>query len=112
VVAAGWLATMALGALAVGATGGLLGALVSAGVPDEHAHVYSEAVRRGGTLLSVKATPANETTVNGILDRFDPIDPRAQGEEYRHAGWSTFDPAAAPYTPDQTRREADRRIGL
>ena len=62
VVAAGWLATTALGAVAGGATGGLLGALVGAGVPEEHAHVYSEAVRRGGTLLSVKTADADEAT--------------------------------------------------
>ena len=54
VVAAGWLASTAVGAVAGGATGGIVGALVAAGVHEEHAHVYSEAVRRGGTLLSVK----------------------------------------------------------
>ena len=112
VVAAGWLATTALGAVAGGATGGLLGALVGAGVPEEHAHVYSEAVRRGGTLLSVKTADADEATVNTILNRHSPIDPDLQGEEYRNSGWSTFDPDAAPYTPDQTRREANRRVGL
>ena len=35
VVAAGWLATTAVGAVAGGATGGILGALVSAGVPED-----------------------------------------------------------------------------
>ena len=112
VVAAGWLVTTALGAVAGGATGGLLGALVGAGVPEEHAHVYSEAVRRGGALLSVKTADANEVTVNTVVNRHLPIDPDLQGEEYRSSGWSTFDPAAAPYTPDQTRREANRRPGL
>jgi hypothetical protein len=50
VVAAGWLAATAVGAAAGAAAGGLVGALVGAGVSDEDAHVYSESVRRGGTL--------------------------------------------------------------
>ena len=54
VVAAGWLATTALGAVAGGVTGGVVGALIDADVPEDHAHVYSEAVRRGATLVSVR----------------------------------------------------------
>ena len=33
-------------------------ALVDAGIPEEDAHVYSEAVRRGGTLVTVQAEDA------------------------------------------------------
>src|SRR5262245_58387219 len=54
VVAAGWLASTAVGAAAGAATGGVVGALIDAGEKREHAHVYSEAVRRGGTLVSVR----------------------------------------------------------
>jgi hypothetical protein len=54
VVAAGWLATTSLGAAVGGVTGGIVGSLIDAGVPEDHAHIYSEAVRRGGTLLSVQ----------------------------------------------------------
>src|SRR6188474_3440847 len=54
VVAVGWLASLAVGAAAGAAAGGLVGALVSAGTSDEHAHVYSESVRRGGTLVSAR----------------------------------------------------------
>ena len=57
VVAAGWLAATAVGAAAGAATGGIVGALVDAGVDREHADVYSESVRRGGTMVtSVCAT--------------------------------------------------------
>src|SRR5215203_2155640 len=48
VVAVGALAATAVGAVAGAATGGLVGALVKAGVPEEEAHRYCEAVRRGG----------------------------------------------------------------
>src|SRR6476646_5438728 len=54
VVAAGWLASLAVGAAAGATAGGLAGALFGAGTPDDHAHVYSEAVRRGGTLVSAR----------------------------------------------------------
>ena len=59
VVGLGWLAATAVGAVtgaAVGAaTGGLIGSLTEAGVSEQDAHVYAEGVRRGGTLLSVRA---------------------------------------------------------
>src|SRR5215207_8420378 len=51
VVAAGWLASTALGAAAGGATGGIIGALTQAGHSKEDAEIYAEGVRRGGTLL-------------------------------------------------------------
>jgi hypothetical protein len=47
VVAAGWLASTALGVVAGGATGGAVGALTQAGVSDEEAPLYAEGVRRG-----------------------------------------------------------------
>ena len=54
VVAAGWLASTAVGAAAGAATGGIVGALVDAGVDRDHAAVYSELVRRGGTMVTVR----------------------------------------------------------
>ena len=109
VVAAGWLASTALGAVAGGATGGIVGALVAAGVPEEHAHVYSEAVRRGGTLLSVRTDDIRAGKVHSILDRYQPIDPTWQGAEYRKTGWKQFDPNAVPYKPDEAEIERMRR---
>ena len=52
VVAAGWLVALAVGAVGGAAAGGLLGGLVGAGVSDEHAEVFVEGVRRGGTLVT------------------------------------------------------------
>ncbi len=97
VMAAGWLASAALGAIAGGATGGIVGSLISAGVPVEDANVYSEAVRRGGTLVSVEAEDHNVAMVQSILGNYIPLDPVTQGAAYRNAGWNTFDPDAGPY---------------
>ena len=90
VVAAGWLASTAVGAVAGGVTGGLVGALVDAGVPEDHANVYSEAVRRGGTLLSVKVEDSDVQMARAILDRHTSIDPVRRGAEYRESGSSSI----------------------
>ncbi len=44
-----------------------------------------------------------------ILDRYKPIDPVVRGAEYRKTGWTTFDPAAPPYKPNETEIERIRR---
>lgn len=106
VVAAGWLASTAVGAVAGAAAGGIVGALVDAGVDREHAEVYSEAVRRGGTMVSARVPDEARARVTTILDEYRPMDPATRREEYRAAGWQKFDPSAAPYRP--TQPEIDR----
>lgn len=100
VVAAGWIATTltgaAAGAVAGGAVGGLVTALTEAGVPEEEAHVYSEGVRRGGTLLTVRVDDDEAPRVDAALGRYRPTDVRVRGDEYRQSGWTRFDPDAPP----------------
>ena len=112
VVAAGWLASTAVGAAvgaaAGGATGGLLGALKESGHSDEEANVYSEGVRRGGTLVSVKADGDEAQRIQAILDSSRGYDAAARGEAYRQSGWSGFDADAKPYTSDQISEERAR----
>src|SRR3954469_21387116 len=52
VVGVGWLAALLGGMAAGGVTGGLLGALTSAGINEKDAQVLAEGVRRGGTLVA------------------------------------------------------------
>ena len=106
VVAAGWLAATAVGAAAGAATGGIVGALVDAGVDREHADVYSESVRRGGTMVTVRARDEDAAPHRRLLESYKPIDPVARGAEYRKTGWQTFDEKAPPYRPSQA--EIDR----
>jgi hypothetical protein len=87
VVAAGWFAATAAGAAAGAATGGIIGALVDAGTSEPDAHVYSEAVRRGGTLLTVRTSSASADTIDRILNQYDPIDPARRRQEYEQTGW-------------------------
>jgi hypothetical protein len=109
VVAVGWLAALAVGAAAGATAGGLVGALVSAGTSEDHAHVYSESVRRGGTLVSAKVEDGDATRIQSILDTYKPIDPVERGNAYRKEGWKTFDPKAPAYKPSQTEIERMRR---
>ncbi len=100
VVAAGWLASTATGAaagaVAGGAVGGLVAALTDAGVPEEEAHVYSEGVRRGGTVLVVRADESEVSAIEAALNRYRPTDIRTRGNEYRQSGWTRFDPNSPP----------------
>jgi hypothetical protein len=110
VVAAGWLASTAVGAAAGATAGGIVGALVDAGENREHAHVYSEAVRRGGTLVCARVPDEKAVTAEQIMGRSTPIDPVERGALYRREGWSgTFDPKAPAYRPSETELERIRR---
>ena len=109
VVAAGWFAATAAGAVAGAATGGIIGALVDSGTSEPDAHVYSEAVRRGGTLLTVRTDTASTSEIETILARHKPIDPAIRRREYEQTGWREFDPAAEPYTPSQAELDRIRR---
>src|ERR1019366_10091592 len=110
VVAAGGLAATAVGAVVGGvvgaAAGGLVGALPNAGVSEEEAHVYAEAVRRGGTLVSAKVADDKLLQAEEALHHTPYVDVAERGAAYRAAGWTGFDAAAQPY--DERGIEAGR----
>src|ERR1044071_6263058 len=74
VVAAGWLAATAAGAAAGAATGGIVGALVDAGVDREHADVYSESIRRGGTMVTARVRDEEAPRVEAMMATYKPVD--------------------------------------
>ena len=104
VVAAGWLAALAVGAVGGAAAGGLLGGLVGSGISAEHAEVYAEGVRRGGTLVTVHAEKDQAAMIDEILSK-NAVDPAARRAEYAEAGWSAYDPDG----PIVTAADIDRR---
>lgn len=95
IVAAGWLvATVTgagLGAAGGAATGGVVGALKNSGHTDDEAHVFSEGLRRGGTLVSVKTDEASAADIRGILDSHNGVDAGRRGNAYRETGWTGYD---------------------
>jgi hypothetical protein len=105
VVAAGWLVATLTGALAGGATGSLIGALSQhAGVSKEDAEIYAEGLRRGGALVSARVDDANATRLQAVMDR-SAVKISDRAAAYRKAGWSSYSPAAKPYTADEVIRE-------
>jgi hypothetical protein len=97
VVAAGWLAATAAGAVAGAAAGGLVGSFVKEGHDEDEANYYAETVRRGGTVVSVRAEPEQEAAVEAILDGATPINQTERMAQYRQEGWNRFDEKADPY---------------
>jgi hypothetical protein len=115
VVAAGWLVATAIGAGVGGGagaiTGGVIGSLTSAGISREHAHVYAEGVRRGGTLVTARVDEHRAAAVTEII-RHRSIDPDTRGRAYRDTGWNAFDEGAPPYTAAELERERERTRDL
>lgn len=97
IVAAGWLVASLTGAGVGAAAGGLLGSLVGAGVSEEDAHTYAEGVRRGGTLVTVRADESQRSMVEAVLDRYSPVDVTTRRGEYQASGWERFDENAPAY---------------
>lgn len=112
VVAAGWLASTAVGAMvgaaAGGATGGLLGALKDAGHTDDEAQVYAEGVRRGGTLVSVRTDEARASQVEDLLHGRSGVDALSRGGAYREQGWTGYSSDAPAYSADEIAQERSR----
>jgi hypothetical protein len=116
VVAAGWLVATAVGAVAGAgagaAAGGVIGSLTKAGVSEDHAHVYLEGVRRGGTLVTARVADSQVPMVEPIMRRHHPVNPDMRGKAYRAQGWTAFDENAEPYSASELERERARdRIG-
>jgi hypothetical protein len=122
IVAAGWLVATLAGAGAGAAAGGLLGALTTAGVDEADAHVYAEGVRRGGSLVTVRADETQAAQAESILARHGAVDTSRRGADYRAGGWSGYsdDGTIIPSTPDGTpgnppgtaaSRAFDRAVG-
>jgi hypothetical protein len=116
VVAAGWLVTAAVGAVAGagagGITGGVVGSLTGGGVSKEHAHIYAEGIRRGGTLVTARVEPNQAVAVGEIMHRNHAVDPASRGKTYRDTGWNSFDETASPYTATELERERQRTRDL
>ena len=85
---AGWLAGMFTGAGIGAVVGGLVGVLVSVGVPDTDAAYYNEGVRRGGTLLAVRADDANANSVANLLNNQGAVNIEQRAAQYRSEGFT------------------------
>lgn len=108
VVAAGWLVATLTGAGVGAGAGGLLGMLTGAGVHEDDANVYSEGVRRGGSLVSVQADDAEATQVESVMNNQSRMDPTALRTSYQADGWDRHDTAAPAMTEAEIAASRER----
>ena len=104
VVAAGWLVSTLAGAAAGAVTGSVLGALTQAGISDDDAHVYAEGLRRGGAVVSTRVEDKDAARLQAVMDR-SAVRISDRAAVYRKSGWTSFDPAASPYTAEQVKKD-------
>ncbi|MBS1183069.1 MAG: hypothetical protein H6Q99_2949 [Proteobacteria bacterium] len=108
IVATGWLvstlAGLAAGAVAGGVAGGIVDALTSSGLTPEEAQVYAEAIRRGGTMVTVRADDSQDALVARLLDEVPPVNMVDRERHYRESGWTGYDPTVTRPVDDVTRR--------
>jgi len=108
VVAAGPLATALAGAGIGAAAGGVIGALTSAGVPEEQAHHYAEAIRRGSVLVAIRTSDERAQEAADIMDRRGAINVEQRASRWgKTEGYKRFDESRAPLVRDQRLRERE-----
>jgi hypothetical protein len=90
VVAAGWLIATLAGAGVGAASGGLVGSLTGAGVSHDEAQVYSEGVKRGGSLVSVRTDESDVARVESIFAGRKTTDWQERRASYG-SDWKGFD---------------------
>jgi len=98
IAAAGWLASLLTGAGIGAVAGGIIGALTHIGVPAEDAAYYNEGIRRGGTLLAVKAADEVAPRVAQILSSDGAVDIDQRGAQWRQEGFLPTPQTAATTT--------------
>jgi uncharacterized protein (TIGR02271 family) len=108
IIAAGPLITTLTGAGVGAVAGGLIGALTDIGVPEEEAGYYAEGVRRGGTLVTVRAEDHLVDRAVEIMERHNAINVDQRAAYWRESGWKSYNPQTQPYTAEEVTRERDR----
>lgn len=69
-----------------GSSSNLLGTLTGYGVPENAARVYQEGVRRGGTLLTVRASDEMVDPVMDVIHKYGAVDINERAAQYRASG--------------------------
>lgn len=122
ILAAGPLAAGLMGAGLGVATGGIVGALKSRGIPDEHARRYSAAIGRGSCMVTVD-TPAEKVDHaadildrNGAINVDEPADHVTTGADISARTVTPEAIEAAKLKPGEgvrdRQREQERRVNV
>lgn len=88
--------------------GGFFRSLFGSDQYGDEAGVYSEAVRRGGYMVSVDAqTEAEADRAADILQRFNAIDLDTRSSQWRSSGWTGYESDAPLYTAEEIQKDRD-----
>jgi uncharacterized protein (TIGR02271 family) len=77
------------------------------GDEEDHAGNYTEAVRRGGAVLTVEADESRLESARQALDSAGAVDIDERVSSWRGQGWSGHDADAAPYSREQATSERE-----
>jgi len=81
--------------------------LVALSFSRQDAELYCEGVRRGATLVVVRADEAHEERAVDIINLHRPVDIRARHANWRSRGFRGYDRRATPFTEEQVREERE-----
>lgn len=77
-------------------------------IPDDESHFYAEAVRRGGTLVIVRARDSDVEKATEALGTAQTVDTDQRMASYREEGFERYDASADAYDTDAQARERER----
>ncbi len=86
----------------------LVSKLTDHGVPDKHAHYYTEGVRRGGSLVRVSTDEDHFQKALQIMKNHGAVDINKRASYYEKQGFEGYDKDAAHYTQDEVRADRER----
>src|SRR5258708_32207592 len=92
------------GAVAGGVTGGVVAALIDSGVSETETPYYTEGVRRGGTLITVKTSDTDATWAREIMARDGAVKIKERSANWKEVGWAGYDANAKPYSASQVNQ--------
>jgi uncharacterized protein (TIGR02271 family) len=91
-----------------GGISGFFENLFGSDVDERDRGLYSEAARRGRTVVTVTVGDDQAERVADIMDRYDAVDVDRLEAQYGATGYTAYDPSAPVYTPEQTRVDFDQ----
>ncbi|MFC3181102.1 hypothetical protein [Cypionkella sinensis] len=112
VVAAGWLAATAVGAIGGALAGGAVGAIVDLGLSEEDTPVFSEAIRRGGVAVSVRFPEEHRNAVVTALDNTPTRSLEDRRIGYEAEGWRSEETEEERLIRLRATRPIDPPIGF
>jgi len=78
-------------------------------LPEEDRYTYSEALKRGGTLVAVqRVTEGYVDRVTEVLNRHNPVDIDEREQSWRSEGWTGYQAGSSGATTDTARTASGR----